>query len=97
MKNDWGRPRLKGRAYAAWIVCHWLWLDAIAYAVLRTYRLRSADFNRWCDEVDRLFSEKLNWPRAYTVESGRDDYIDSWVSGLTPQEEFDDQLQHFCD
>lgn len=97
MAHDWGRPRLRGLARRAWLVAHWLWLDAICYAVVREWRLRSRAFNDWCDEVDRIFCKQYDWPGAYTVDSGRDAYIDVWVAGSTPEDEVSDQVAHFED
>ena len=72
-----------------------MWLEAIVYGVVRAWRLRSRGFNKWCDEVDALFVEQYDWPRSYTLDSGRDCYIDEWVQGATPQDAVDCEVDHW--
>lgn len=84
MRHGWGRPRFRP-----------LWLEAIVYAVVRTRRLQSRAFNRWCDEVDALFVAQFNWRRPYTLDGGRDCFIDSYANGMTPQQAVDSEVQHW--
>lgn len=72
-----------------------IWLEAIVYGIVRYYRLKSRRFNRWCDQVDLLFVAQHDWPRAYTLDTGRDCWIDGYAEGMSPQDAVDNEVQHW--
>lgn len=95
MCRGWGRPRFRGVKKFAWWVGHWLGLDAVWFAVRCVWWLRSAKFNRWCDEVDHLFSELYDWPGLFTVDCGREEFLESWLRGTPARWEVDEQASYF--
>lgn len=84
--HGWGSPWVKP-----------LWLDALLFAIARTFTLYRPRFRRWCREVDRLFLELHEWPRSMTADTGIDSWIDPFWDGLTPQEAVDSEVSQWGD
>ncbi len=85
MRMNWGGPYRRP-----------LWPRAIVYGVVRAWRLESRAFNRWCDEVDDLFTAQTGWlDWSYTYSTGRDCWIDGYAEGMSPQEAVDNEMENW--
>ena len=73
------------------------WLDALLYAAVRAWRLNSASFHQHCDEIDRIIKEQFRWGRQYTVDSGRECFLDGYIAGLTPHEAVDAEASYWAE
>lgn len=84
MRMGWGSPSF-----------HPLWLDAIVYAIIREWRFVSQKFNKWCDEIDLLYIQQYGFETPYTLDTGRDCWIESYVDGMTPQDAVDSDVSYW--
>lgn len=84
MRRGFGRPRFRP-----------LLMEAVVFGVGKAWRMQSRRFNAFCDEIDRLFCEQFDWPRSYTLDCGRDCWVDHYAEGMTPQECVTAEVEHW--
>ena len=84
MRRGWGSP-----------LFHPLWLEAIIYAIIREWRFISRKFNKWCDEIDTLFVQQYGFEFPYTIDTGRDCWIESYVEEMTPQDAVNSEIDYW--
>lgn len=82
--HDFGKPWVRP-----------LFLDAILFAVRRTFTLHRPGFRKWCSEVDRLFVGQHDWPRSYTKDTGLDSWVDAYWDRMSPQDAVDSEVDHW--